>query len=356
MTERDLERILRESVQDVRLSDAARRHIRQATKEERPVKMKKFVAIALAAMLMLTATLGIAEELGMFDFLYRRMRQEVLPEAHELLKSDVACGETDVVTYTVKQAVYDGQSVSLLVEMRAKDEETFLLGSAWRLDEPIRHYQHFTVGIDPNDKRTIAEYAAEKSYTRFVEPSLAFVGYGWSTMEEWVDNTLTVLYSFPAEGDTLTLPIEYCSCEHSTTERGNFQRVPDTITLKANTKPLWEVSSNESFDAPGFGVRIDSVSITGTVVQSYWTINYTVTDVDIAYNLGWNFNLLDMDKEYLPRGVLGGGGGDLPSENGQQLTCTGTFAATEQPPEQLMILLRNWDDLSLNSYFPITLK
>ena len=71
MTERDLERVLAQSVQDVHLSDAARRHIRQATreKEANPVKMKKFVAIALAMVLALSATVAVAAELGMFDFL-----------------------------------------------------------------------------------------------------------------------------------------------------------------------------------------------------------------------------------------------------------------------------------------------
>lgn len=356
MTERDLERVLTQSVQDVHLSDAARRRIRLSAKEERPVRSKKFVAIVLAVVLMLSVSVGIAEGLGLFDFLQKTMGQTVLPGANELVQSDVAHGETDHVIYTIKQAVYDGKSVSLLVEMKAKDDRTLLMGPAWMLEEPIRHYQYSTVGIDPNDDRTIAEYAADNDYIRFVEPSLAFVGYGWSGMEEWVDNTLTVLYSFPAEGDTITIPIEYCSCEHSATERSNFQRVPDSITLKAITKPLWEVSSNESFDAPGFGVQVDSVSITGTVVQSYWTIKYTVTDVETAFNLGWNFNLLSMDKEYLPRGVLGGGGSDLPTEIGQQLTYTGTFAAMETPPTELMILLRNWDDYSLNNYFPVTLK
>ena len=356
MTERDLQRVLSNSVQDVHLSDEARRRIRLAAKEERPVTSKKFVAIVLAVMLALTASVGIAAELGMFDFLARKMGQTVLPGANDLVHNDIAHGETDHVIYTIKQAVYDGKSVSLLVEMRAKDEETMLIGPAWMMEDRIGWYIYDTEEEALADPRTITDYAAEKGYTRFVEPSLSFIGYGWSSVDEWVDNTLTVLYSFPAEGDTITIPFEYFSCECSLTERSNFQRVPDSITLKASTKPLWEVSSNESFDAPGFGVRVDSVSIIGTVVQSYWTINYTVTDVETAYNLGWNFNLLDMNKDYLPRGVLGGGGGDLPTEIGQQLSYTGSFGPTEQPPEQLMILLRNWDDYDLNNYFPITLK
>lgn len=356
MTERDLERILHQTAQDVHLSDEARRRIRLSAKEERPVRMKKFVAIALALVLMLTTTAAVAAELGLFDFLQKTMGQTVLPGANELIKTDVASGETDAVIYTIKQAVYDGKSVSMLVEMRAKDKETMLIGPGWMMEDQIGWHIYNTEAEALADTRTITDYATEKGYTRFVEPSVAFIGYGWSSVDEWVDNTLTVLYSFPAEGDTLALTIEYCSCECSITERSNFQREPDTINLKANSTPLWEVSSNKSFDAPGFGVRVDSLSITSTMVQSYWTISYTVTDVETAYNLGWNFNLLDMNKEYLPRGVLGGGGGDLPTKIGQQLTYSGSFAATEQPPTELMILLRNWGDHSLNNYFPVTLK
>lgn len=60
MTERDLQRVLTQSVQDVHLSDEARRQIRLAAKEERPVRMKKFVAIALAMLMLLTTTAAMA--------------------------------------------------------------------------------------------------------------------------------------------------------------------------------------------------------------------------------------------------------------------------------------------------------
>lgn len=60
MTERDLQRVLTQSVQDVRLSDEARRQIRLAAKEERPMRMKKFVAIALAMLMLLTTTAAMA--------------------------------------------------------------------------------------------------------------------------------------------------------------------------------------------------------------------------------------------------------------------------------------------------------
>ena len=355
MTERDLQRVLTQSVLDVHLSDEVRRQIRLSAKEERPVRMKKFVAIALAMVMLLTTTVAVAEELGLFDFLARKIGQTVLPGANELMQNNVAYGETDAVTYTIKQAMYDGKSVSLLVEMRAKDEKTFLMGPGWWTEDPMGSYLYTTEAEILTEKRTVAQYAADNGYTRIVEPSVEINRGDYSVIDEWKDNVLTVLYSFNAEGDELVLPIEYFACEITSAGPTNFERIPDTITLKA-TKPLWTVSSDESFDAPGFGIRIDGITITGTPVQSYWTIDYTVTDAETARNTPWNANVVDMDKQYINGGVLGSGGSGLPVENGQQLTYTGAFKAMEQPPTELMILLRNWDNFDLNNYFPVTLK
>ncbi len=280
------------------------------------------------------------------------MGQEVLPGANELVQTNVAYGETDDVTFTVKQAMYDGKSVALLVEMRAKDDKTFLMNEGWWEEDPIGGYIYDTEEEMLAETRTIAQYAADNGYTRMLETSINLPGYAWAGIDDWNNNVLTVLCSFEAEGDVLALPFEYFQFDKLT---GEAQRVPAEITLKAAV-PLWTVSSQESFDAPGFGVRVDGITITGTAVQSYWTLDYTVTDVEIARNLGWNANVVDMNKEYLPRGVLGTGSGALPEQNGQQLTYSGSFGPMTQAPAQLMILLRNWDDSSLNGYFPINLK
>lgn len=316
------------------------------------MRSKKFVAIVLAVMLALSASVGIAEELGLFDFLSRMMGQTVLPGANELVRTDVAYGETDDVTYTIKQAVYDGQSVALLVEMRAKDEKTFLMGGGWWEEDPIGGYIYDNEAEAMAETRTVAQYAADNGYTRILEASISGLNRDSAGIEDWNNNVLTVLYSFDGEGDELVIPIEYFQFDISIREA---KRVPDEIVLKA-CAPLWTVRSNESFDAPGFGVRVDGITITGTPVQSYWTLTYTVTDVEIARNLGWNANVVDMEKKYINGGALGMGGSAMPEYNGQQLTYTGAFKAMEHPPEQLMILLRNWDDHSLNNYFPITLK
>lgn len=349
MTERDLQRILQESVQDVHLSAKARRNIRLAAKEERPVRSKKFVALILVLILTLTASVGIAAELGMFDFLARMTGDAVLPGAYDLVESDIAYGETDHVSYTVKQAAYDGQAVALMVEMRPKDDKTFLMGPMWMLEDRISGYIYDTEEEAQADSRTIAEYAAENGYTRIVDVSVG------RTLDpaasEWKDNVLTVVYAAEAEGDTLTLPLSYNTYDYTT---GTVQRVADEITLQA-AAPLWTVSSQQSFDAPGFGIRVDGITITGTPVQSYWTVHYTITDAETARSTPWNANVVDMDMKYIDS-VLVMGGSARPEYDGQQLTYTGTITAMQQPPTELMILLRNWDDHSLNNYFPVTLK
>lgn len=113
MTERDLERVLNQSVQDVHLSDAARRRIRQATKEERPVTSKKFVAIVLAVMLTLTASVGIAAELGLFGLIAQRENADVRLPALDMASTPMEKVFTtpEGVTVTIHQAFYDGSRV-----------------------------------------------------------------------------------------------------------------------------------------------------------------------------------------------------------------------------------------------------
>lgn len=322
------------------------------------MRIKKSLVIALIFVLTLTASVGIAEELGLFDFLSRMAGQSVLPEANDLLQSGVAYAETDDVTYTVKQAVYDGKSVSLLVEMRAKDDQTFLMGRSWSPDRAVGWYASAIEGIDPEDTRTLGEYARELGYTRFIEATIEN-GDTYHCIEEWNNNVLTLLCTFDAQGNEVVLDIEYSSSDYML----NTQRIPDRLILTA-CEPLWTVTSNESFDAPEYGIRIDGVTITGTPLQSYFYIDYTVISYQQHNSFGWNATLVDTGKEPLPAGVLGLGssngaytvGMHMARWGGQHMTWHGTFGAMEQPPTELMILLRNWDDFGKNEYFPITLK
>lgn len=341
MTERDLERILRESVQDVRLSDAARRHIRQATKEERPVKMKKFVAIALAAILMLTATLGIAEELGMFDFLYRRMRQEVLPEATEIVKNNLACIENEYAVYHVRQAAYDGQCAIIMVDITPKNDRLLLLEETYSPEED-------RIGILipelAESTQTGVEYAAENGLDMVMACMRNSYRGDCMVMDDWHDGTLTLVTSFNASEDEIPMTLTFNAYPYDASGRwnGEISTVSADITLKASN-PLWQISSDQTVSLPDYGIRIDGLAVTGTPIQSYWNLQYTITDVEKATQ-PYRIEILNAQGEALPRGVLGVGGHDLIRENGQLVIHHGGFGAVSDAPEQLVVRFTMYDD------------
>lgn len=343
MTERDLARVLTQSVQGVHLSDTARRSIRQATKEERPMKRKTTVALALVMAMMLLAggALAVASGTGMLDFLNRKMGQTVLPGAEEIVQSDIAHGETDHIIYHVKQAVYDGKSVSLLVEMQAKDEKTFLITEGYCLNDRYGSLAYNTEAEMLSDPRTIEEYARENGYTQIMSANMHFdIGSDIACVEEWKANVLTVMYSFRAEGDVLTLPATYSEFN---VETGTAQHAQGEIVLTA-TEPLWTVSSEQTFSLPEYGIRIEGMTVTGTMLQSYWAVHFTITDAAKAEGFHW-FDLLSAEGETLPRGVLGVGGSKIPSDIDEQHIWTGGFGAVSAAPEQLMLRIRDLDGI-----------
>lgn len=336
MTERDLGRILHESVQDVHLSDEARRAIRLAAKEEQPVKMKKFVAIVLAVMLALSTTAAVAAELGMFDFLSRKMGQTVLPGANELVKMDVAYGETEYAAYHVSQAVYDGKSAAIMFDIKPKSENIMLLDETWSAEEDLMVWLKPELG---DSTQTIAEYAAENKLSIVYATVRQEPMNECSVIDEWNDGTLSLLRSFNAEGDMLPLTFTFTTFPYM--PDGTY--LPSTtsvqFTLKASA-PLWQVSRDLGLDLPERGLCIDSITVTGTAVQSYYELHYTVTDVEKASQF-YSFDLLSPTGEWLPRGVLGMSGHQNAKENGEVLIANGGFGATDEPPAQVMLLIRD---------------
>ena len=336
MTERDLERVLHHSVQGVHLSDEARRAIRLAAKEERTVKMKKFVAIALAMVLALTASVGIAAELGMFDFLARKMGQEVLPGANELVKTDVASAETEHATYHVSQAAYDGKSAAIMIDITPKREDILLLDETWSPDEDLMAW------LKPEmegSQQTIAEYAAENGMTIVFATVRQEPMDECAVIDDWNNGTLSLLRSFNAEENPLPLTFTFTTFPYM--PDGTYLPSTSTtqFTLKA-TESLWQVSRDLSIDVPEFGMHIDRITLTGTPIQTYWELYYSISNA-ADDGLYYTFDILSPTGELLPRGVLGVGGHPNSKTTGENLIANGGFGASDEPPAQLMLRVRN---------------
>ena len=340
MTERDLTRVLTEHVADVRLPDEAVRHIRMAVKEEKPVKKKMNVALALVMAMLLLAGVAVAAGTGMLDFLDRRMGQTVLPGAEEIVQSDIVFAETEYASFHVRQAAYDGQSALIMVEA-VPAGDSFLL-----LEETVCPEEDRIALLMPdaqNGEQTIAEYAAENGLTMIIVTMRQ--SYPADSMEitDWNDGRQTLMRSFNATEDVLSMTLTFNAFPYEQAAQYDevVSRAAVDISLTA-AAPLWQVSSGETFDLPEFGVRIDGVRVTGTVLQSYWEVFYTVTDVDKVQASGFRVDMLDAQGNQPPRGVLGVGGSGLTQHVDDELVWHGGFGAMVEAPAQLTIRVRDF--------------
>ena len=352
MNERDLTRVLTEHVADVRLPDEAVRRIRMAAKEEKPVKKKMTLAIALVTVMMLLASVAVAAGTGMLDMLSRTIGHTVLPGAEEIVQSDIAFAETEHASFHVRQAAYDGQSALIMAEAVPAGDSYLLL------EETVCPEEDRIALLMPdaeNAEQTIAEYAAENDLTMIVVTMRQ--SYPADSMEitDWNGGRLTLMKSFNATEDEISMTLTFRTFPYE--QAANYDEVVSIaqgeISLTA-AAPLWLVSSEETFDLPEYGVRIDGVRVTGTLLQSYWEVFYTVTDIDKVRNGGLRMDILAADGSQLPRGVLGVGGCGLAQHAGDELIWHGGFGASAEAPVQLTIRVRN--DAGDAAEIPVTVK
>lgn len=116
---------------------------------------------AFLCVVFIGTALAITNTWGILDFLRgRRIDTKVLPEAADIVQKDVAQegGQTELVTFTVREAVLDGQNYYIVVDAKPSSPDYLLLGPDAAPSDPI-------VNMGPlfSDKTgTIADYASEK--------------------------------------------------------------------------------------------------------------------------------------------------------------------------------------------------
>ena len=128
--------------------------------EERPMKRKLSLsaAIAVAACLIVaTAALAAASHWGLFDFLNQGGDSGALPEAAEIVATDPPQegGEGELASFKLREAVYDGEYVYMVVDATPADG-ILLLGPGLLPPDAMRDLTK-----EDSDAMTIGEYAGE---------------------------------------------------------------------------------------------------------------------------------------------------------------------------------------------------
>ena len=102
-----------------------RYEIMKKARGEQKVKKKFSVAMVCAMVVLMTTTVALAAgvHLGVFDFMTNLFGQDtVLPQAQELVTSDLAVMELENTTLKVEEAVYDGGNLRVVYSVASNNE------------------------------------------------------------------------------------------------------------------------------------------------------------------------------------------------------------------------------------------
>ncbi len=312
--------------------------LRQMREEQMPVKRKLSLGLAMALLVTVLVGAAVATGLpGILDMVERFTgRNAVLPEAKEQVTAVGVSAETELATFTVTEAVYDGRGASVLVKVEPKDEHTFLMA------EPAFPEESACSMMDgvPEDV-TMADYAAQHGYTALVNADVGlenlgdYMGSSW-----WQDGVLLVRLSFAAEGDEL--PVKLSCLTIPFLDNGDFDRSRTwqpaqlDFTLQA-TPALWTATTAEAIACEKFGLRVDEVTLTSTALGVYLDMTYTVTDMEAYAEVDSYLGLMDVQGVPLPSGMMGGGQRNVPEKNGDQIHWQDTYAALAQKPSRIIL-------------------
>ena len=141
-----------------------------AQKERLPMKRTHLrVGVLVAVAVLLLSTIGVAAaslRYGVFDFLRGADGSPAaLPEASALVQTEVpqtavtqAGAPAAETAFSLREAVYDGGAVHMVVEARPASEEVLLIGPDCLLTDPVSD-----LGV--SGEESIAEYAAANGKT-----------------------------------------------------------------------------------------------------------------------------------------------------------------------------------------------
>jgi len=318
--------------------------------------------IMIFCILSVGTVLAVTNTWGILDFLSgRRTGVEVLPEASEIVQTEVPQEgtETDLAVFTVREAVYDGQSVFVVLDVKPLSPEYLLLG-------PDVYPSDYITDLGPvfSEKTgTIADYA-EENHKVMLQTSIVINGADCSTdylLSE--DGTLVYMINGILIGSSETTELELgCVAVpfilqdgKYTRDFGNKKETVLTATLKNNgTKET--LTSTEPVVFYEFGVRVEKITLSNSAVSTYAEIEYTVIDTEkyAKTDGGIWFDFLDNDGECIPGGAASGGG--IESVDEKHYIEKLSLQAMEKLPDEVILCCRDFGDKNQSEIHTIKMK
>lgn len=334
----------------------------QSNKDGKPVKKIYFrlaAVIAIVCILSAGTALAFTNTWGILDFLSgRRTDVKVLPEASAIVQKGVPQegNKTDIATFTLREAVYDGQSVYIVLDVKPSSPDYLLLGPDAYPSDHIANMGPIFSG----KTGTIADYARENHKVMF-QTSVVVSGTNCSIaylLEE--DGTLVYMLEGRYGSDSTAPDVEFkCVAVPFVIENGKYTRDMDSrkdttlsVTLK-NTGTQETVTSMEPAVYGDCGVRVDKITFKSSAMSTYADVEFTVVDEEkYAETDGILFEFLDRYGERIPNGAASGGG--IEAIDDTHYIEKISLQAMEKLPSE--VILRVYSYLDKNRYETHTFK
>lgn len=328
----------------------------QLNKEEQPVKkLSTGLVIAVSILLIAAVAIAAATQWGILDFFNRQGNSaSVLPEAAQMIQKQIAQegGQTDYASFSLREAVFDGHDVYLVLAAKPANDKILLIGPDL---EPDDHMSNFGPLFDMSST-TVAEYAAQSGKEQIVRVSIAdsemlrgedgVVGSIDFIMEE--DGTLVLMIQGSHAYTGKPLPLELlCHATPLGDDASEKSVASLSFTLDASLNET-SVKSTQSAVFADCGVEVTSITLTASPIATYARIEFAVVDED-AYaqtDGGLWFEFLDENGERLPGGVSGTA--SIGSEDDIHFVQLDSIAATEGLPQS--VTLRGYNCWEKNLY------
>jgi hypothetical protein len=328
----------------------------QSNKDGKPVKKIYFRSVAVIAIVCILSAgtaLAFTNTWGILDFLSgRRTDVKVLPEASAIVQKEVSQegNKTDIAAFTSREAVYDGQSVYIVLDVKPSSPDYLLLGPDAYPSDHIANMGPIFSG----ETGTIADYARENHKVMF-QTSVVISGANCSIdylLEE--DGTLVYMLDGRYEGDSTVPDVEFkCVAVPFVIENGKYTRDMDSrkdttlsVTLK-NTGTQETVTSIEPAVYGDCGVRVDKITLKSSAMSTYAEVEFTVVDKEkYAETDGILLEFLDRYGECIPNGAASGAG--IEAIDDTHYIEKISLQAMEKLPSE--VILRGYSYLDKNRY------
>ena len=298
----------------------------QINGDGKPVKKICFrlaVAVAVVCILSAGTALALTNSWGILDFLSgRRVDVKVLPEAAGIVQKDVSQkgSQTGFAAFAVREAVFDGQNVYIVVEAKPSDPGYLLLGPDAVPSDPVGNMGPLFSG----KTGTIADYARENK-KEMINTSVVIRG-GNSSVDYLLEDDGTLVYMLNAgyTGGSAASDMELACVAAPFVSREGTAEIDEpnkkattlSVTLK-NSGTKETVTSTASAIYGDCGVRVDKVTLSGSAMAIYAEIEFTVTDKEkfAETDGGLWFEFLDGTGERLSDGAASSGSVEAVDEN-----------------------------------------